>query len=109
MASLLLDERTLASRDGNEEKDEHTLVRTTWVVSFDGDAHCLSMLKIEVIRQRVNAETCRDIAIHGWGVRREDGGEQRKDGCGDSWLRRGLYWQNGMGHHDRLVADNRTK
>ena len=67
MASLLLDERTLASRDGNEEKDEHTLVTTTWVVSFDGDAHCLSMLKIEVIRQRVNAETCRGIAIHGWG------------------------------------------
>ena len=43
------------------------------------------------------------------GVRREDGGEQRKDGRGDSWLRRGLHWQNGMGHHDRLVADNRTK
>ena len=43
------------------------------------------------------------------GVITEDGGEQRKDGCGDSWLRRGLRWQNGMLHHDRLVADNCTE
>ena len=57
----------LASRDGSEEKDEHTLLRTTRVVSSDGDAHCLNILKIEIFRQRVNAETCRDIAIHGWG------------------------------------------
>ena len=42
-------------------------------------------------------------------MRREDGGELRKDGCGDSSLRRGLPWQNGIAHHDRLVADNRTK
>ena len=56
----------LASRDGNEEKDEHVLLRTTWVVSFDGDAHCLIIHKIEVFRQRVNAETCRDM-IHGRG------------------------------------------
>ena len=43
------------------------MIRTTWVVSFDEDAHCLSILKIEVFRQQVNAETCRDIVIHGWG------------------------------------------
>ena len=42
-------------------------------------------------------------------MRREDGGELRKDGCGDSSPRRGLPWQNGIAHHDRLVADNRTK
>ena len=57
----------LANHDGNEEKDEHTLVRTTWLVSFDGDAHCSSILKIEVFRQRVNAGMCRDIATHSWG------------------------------------------
>ena len=53
-----------------------------------------------------------DIAIQGEmsrDVRREDGGERRKDGCGHSWLRLGLRWQNGMAHHDRIVDDNRTK
>ena len=53
----------LASRDGNEEKDEHTLVRTTCVVSFDGDAHCLSILKIEVFSECGNVRGHRDSRL----------------------------------------------
>ncbi|EDQ99135.1 uncharacterized protein LACBIDRAFT_317560 [Laccaria bicolor S238N-H82] len=35
------------------------------------------------------------------------GENSERKGCGDSWLRRGLHWQDGMAHHDRIVT-NRT-
>ena len=62
-----------------------------------------------VYKQRVNVETHTDIAIHG----------QMSGGCrkgrtlkGMLWqflAETGLHWQHGMAHHDRFVADNRTK
>ena len=44
-------------------------------MSFDWDAHCLSILKIEVFRKRVNAETCTFTV---GGVRREDGEDSER-------------------------------
>lgn len=33
------------------------------------------------------------------------GENSERKGCGDSWLRRGLHWQDGMAHHDRIVTE----
>ena len=65
-----------------------------------------------VFSQGVSVETYMDIAIHGRMSRGCEKGrreEQRRDGYGDSWLRWGLHWQNAMAHHDKILADNRTK
>ena len=76
-------------------------------LSPDGGEHTQD--RRYVFRQRVSVETHTDIAIHGQMSRGCEKGEQRKDVCGDSWLKQGIDQQNGMAHHDSIVADNQVR